>query len=202
MIEVNVKKKIQSFFLNANFSDEGIIAITGKNGSGKSTLLNIIAGVLKPDTGYVKLNGNDITNLAINERDVILVTPESYIPSFKVRKHLVWGAKLRKRKVSDHELKEIVKLLEIPQEDKRVASLSLGNREKVSLATAILAKPKLILVDEAFSNINERENFINTYVNLCKKYEIELIYVTQNIEDTKHSDHHYVMNNGSLHKVF
>ncbi|MEM3950097.1 MAG: ABC transporter ATP-binding protein, partial [Saccharolobus sp.] len=40
------------------------------------------------------------------------------------------------------------------------------------------------------------------YVDLCKKNQIELIYVTQDTEDAKFSDHHYVMNNGSLHKVF
>ncbi|MCH4814549.1 MAG: ATP-binding cassette domain-containing protein [Saccharolobus sp.] len=202
MIEVYVKKRLQAFLLNVNFSEKGIIAITGKNGSGKSTLLNVIAGILKPDEGYVKLNNIDITNLPINKRSIVLVTPESYIPTLDLKKHLTWGAKLKGRKVDDKEIMELAKLLGVPDENKKVGNLSLGNKEKVSLVTAILTKPNLILVDEGFSNISEKEHFINVYVDLCKKNQIELIYVTQDTEDAKFSDHHYVMNNGSLHKVF
>ncbi|WP_338600267.1 ATP-binding cassette domain-containing protein [Sulfolobus tengchongensis] len=202
MIEVKVKKKLQSFSLDVNFSDKGIIAITGKNGSGKTTLLNIIAGILKPDEGYIRLNEKDITTVPINKRNIVLVTPESYIPTLYLKKHLVWGAKLKGKKVNEKDIIEITELLKIPFENKKVGNLSLGNKEKVSLATAILAKPNLILVDEAFSNITDKDHFIAIYTDLCKKNEIELIYVTQDINDTKFSDHHYVMNNGSLHKVF
>ncbi|MEM3269277.1 MAG: ATP-binding cassette domain-containing protein [Saccharolobus sp.] len=203
MIEVNVKKRIQDFSLAVNFSDEGIICITGKNGSGKSTLLNIIAGVIKPDYGYIKLNKTDITNLPIRERNIVLVTPDSYIPTFSVKKHLKWGASLRRKKINEEEIREIIKLLELTDyEDKKVGSLSLGNKEKVALATAILAKPELILVDEAFGNINQKEHFVSNYKELCKKYNIELVYATQDVELVKLSDHHYTMSNGSLSKVF
>ncbi|TRM75429.1 sugar ABC transporter ATP-binding protein [Sulfolobus sp. E5] len=202
MIEVNVRKKIQNFFLDVNFSEKGIIAITGKNGSGKSTLLNIISGVLPPDDGYVRVDGQDITRLPINKRNIVLVTPQSFIPNLPVKKHLIWGAKLRGMKIKGDEVKEVSKLLGIADLEKKVGQLSLGNKEKVSLATALIAKPKLILVNEAFSNITNREDFISIFKELCKRNGIQLIYVSQNVEDTKFSDHHYVMVNGSLHKVF
>ncbi|MEM3306097.1 MAG: ATP-binding cassette domain-containing protein, partial [Saccharolobus sp.] len=142
-------------------------------------------------------------NLPIRERNIVLVTPDSYIPTFSVKKHLKWGASLRRKKINEEEIREIIKLLELTEyEDKKVGSLSLGTKEKVALATAILAKPELILVDEAFGNINQKEHFVSNYKELCKKYNIELVYATQDVELVKLSDHHYTMSNGSLSKVF
>jgi len=89
MIETEAEKHYPSFTLSVRFKDKGIISIIGKNGSGKTTFLRIIAGLIKPDRGYVKINGVDITNLPINKRNVILVNQETYIPNLKIRKHLV-----------------------------------------------------------------------------------------------------------------
>ena len=198
MIETEVEKHYPSFTLSLRFKDEGIISIIGKNGSGKTTFLRIIAGLIKPDRGYVKINGLDITNLPLNRRNVILVNQETYIPNLKIRKHLVWGAKLRNVKIDDKEVEEISKILGLPSENKKVGELSLGNKERVALATALLAKPKLILVDEGFSNINNKREFIKNYVSLAKDFKIELIYVTQDIEDAKLSEKIYQMDNGTI----
>ena len=198
MIEADVEKHYPSFTLNLKFKDEGIISIIGKNGSGKTTFLNIIAGITKPDRGYVKINGIDITNLPLNKRNVILVNQQTYIPNLKIRKHLTWGAKLRNIKIDKKEVEEISKILGIPNEDKKVGELSLGNKERVALATALLAKPKLILVDEAFSNINNKREFIKNYISLVKDFKIEFIYVTQDVEDAKLSEKIYRMDNGTI----
>jgi len=198
MIETEAEKRYSSFTLSVKFKDEGTISIIGKNGSGKTTFLRIIAGLIKPDIGFVKINGLDITNLPINKRNVILVNQETYIPNLKIRKHLVWGAKLRNAKIDDKEVEEISKILGIPSENKKVGELSLGNKERVALATALLAKPKLILVDEGFSNINNKKEFIKNYISLAKDFKIELIYVTQDIEDAKLGEKIYQMNNGTI----
>ena len=198
MIETEVEKHYPSFTLNLRFKDEGIISIIGKNGSGKTTFLRIIAGLIKPDRGYVKVNGLDITNLPLNRRNVILVNQDTCIPNLKIRKHLVWGAKLRNVKIDDKEVEEISKILGLPSENKKVGELSLGNKERVALATALLAKPKLILVDEGFSNINNKREFIKNYISLVKDFKIELIYVTQDIEDAKLSEKIYQMDNGTI----
>lgn len=198
MIEAEVEKHYPSFTLNSKFKDEGVISIIGKNGSGKTTFLKIIAGITKPDRGYVKIDGIDITNLPLNKRNVILVNQETYIPNLKIRKHLIWGTKLRKIKIDEKEVEEISKILGIPNEDKKVGELSLGNKERVALATALLARPKLILVDEAFSNINNKREFIKNYISLVRDFKIELIYVTQDIEDAKLSEKIYRMDNGTI----
>ncbi|BFI76450.1 ATP-binding cassette domain-containing protein [Sulfurisphaera ohwakuensis] len=199
MLEAEVEKRYSGFVLNIQFKDKGIISIIGKNGSGKTTFLKILSGIIQPDRGYVKLDGRDITNLPINKRNIILVNQETYIPNFNVKKHLVWGAKIRKIKIDEKEIIEIAKMLDVPiNENKKVRQLSLGNKEKVSLATAIIARPRVILVDEGFSNINNKRNFIENYINLARIYGIDIIYVTQDIEDTKLAEKTYMMENGSL----
>ncbi|MBB5253350.1 ATP-binding cassette domain-containing protein [Sulfurisphaera ohwakuensis] len=202
MLEAEVEKRYSGFALNIQFKDKGIISIIGKNGSGKTTFLKILSGIIQPDRGYVKLDGRDITNLPINKRNIVLVNQETYIPNFNVRKHLVWGAKIRKIKVDEKEIIEIAKMLDVPiNENKKVGQLSLGNKEKVSLATAIIARPRVILVDEGFSNINNKRNFIRNYINLARIYGIDIIYVTQDIEDTKLAEKTYMMENGSLKSI-
>ena len=97
MIEVKAKKKLGAFFLDSELKDENFICLVGKNGSGKSSLLNIVAGVYKPDEGYVKINSETITDVSAEKKQVVLVTPDSCLPNFNVDKHLVWGAKASKK---------------------------------------------------------------------------------------------------------
>src|SRR5437870_10009237 len=92
MIEANVEKTLGTFVLNAELNDGGFIRLTGRNGSGKSTLLNIIAATLAPDRGKIVVNSRDVTNLPIEKRRVVLVTPDSWIPHLEVARHIVWGA--------------------------------------------------------------------------------------------------------------
>jgi molybdate/tungstate transport system ATP-binding protein len=201
MIEVRVKKKLGEFLLDSELRDENFICIVGNNGSGKTSLLNVIAGVYEPDDGYVKLDSESLTGLSPEKRQVVLVNPDSYIPHFSVETHLVWGAKLNKRDIKDQTVFEVRKMLGIDFEG-RVSNLSMGMKERVSLATALLAGPKAILVDEAFANIDNRGRFIKSYRDLTNKSKIDVIYATQHTEDSKGADHLYRMENGKLARVF
>lgn len=201
MIELKAKKRLGTFFLDSELKDENCICLVGKNGSGKTSLLNIVAGVFKPDEGYVKINSETITDLSVEKRQVVLVTPDSCFPNLAVDKHLLWGAKLRKKRVEQSEIVEIKKGLGINYGGK-VSKLSLGMRERVSLATALIAAPKVILVDEAFGNIDNRTEFINVYREFARKSTVEVIFSTQHTEDSKSSDHLYQMEEGRSTRVF
>jgi molybdate/tungstate transport system ATP-binding protein len=201
LIELKAKKQFGAFFLDAELRDENFICLVGRNGSGKTLLLNIIAGVYKPDEGYVKINSETITDVSAEKKQVVLITPDSCLPNFDVDKHLLWGAKLRKRQVNDGEVADIKKNLGINYQGK-VSKLSLGMKERVSLATALLASPKVILIDEAFGNIDNRTEFINAYREFARRASIDVIFSTQHAEDSKSADHLYQMEHGRATRVF
>ncbi len=201
MIQVRVKKRFGDFLLDAEISDEKFVCLTGKNGSGKSTLLRIIAGQLKPDEGTIKLNSKLITKLPSEERSVVLVTPDSFIPHMEVEKHLIWGAQVRRVSISEEYLNQVKRDLGITYGG-RVAKLSLGMKERVALATALLSKPEMILVDEVFSNIDNRKEFMNSFGALAKKAGIDIIFSTQNLEDSSLSDHYYNLVDGKSTRLF
>ncbi len=201
MIEARLKKRYGLFFLDAQISDEKFICLTGRNGSGKTTFLNIVAGVLRPDEGEVKLNSKLVTNLAPEKRNVVLVTPESYIPHLEVEKHLLWGAKLKGAHVNQDHLARVKSDLGINYKGK-LAKLSLGMKERVALATALLSKPEAILVDEVFSNIDNRNEFVGAFRELASKSGIDTIFTTQYVEDSSLADHHYNLDSGKSSRVF
>lgn len=196
-----MKKKLGDFSLDANLSDEHFICLTGKNGSGKTTLLNLIGGILTPDDGYVALNSRKITNLPIEQRQVSIITPDSYLPHLDVDRHLIWGAKNRGLNVERDYVKEIKTDLGINFGGK-VGKLSLGMRERVSLATSLVSKPQLILVDEAFSNIDNHRDFVDTFRDLAAKARIDVIFTTQYPEDSTQADHHYRLESGKSARLF
>ena len=202
MIEVGVEKVLGNFVLKAELEDSGFICLTGRNGSGKSTLLNIIAGSLAPDRGTVIVSSKDITALPIEKREVVLVTPDSSIPHLQVDQHLLWGARVRRIKVSDAYLIEVASSLGVPRSG-RVRELSVGMRERVALATALISRPKVILVDEAFASIDNRDEFIQNYNKLSGDANIDVVFATQNTDtDVGLADHSYRMENGQSARLF
>ena len=200
MIELKVKKKLGTFILDSELKDKNFICLVGKNGSGKTTLLNVIAGFYKPDEGYVKINSDIVTDLDTEKKRVVMVTPNSCLPNLEVDKHLLWGAKLGKKQVVEREIMDIKKALGINYQG-RVSKLSLGMKERVSLATALIASPRVILVDEAFGNIDNRTEFIKSYREFANNSEIDVIFSTQNLEDINYADHQYRMEEGRAIKV-
>jgi molybdate/tungstate transport system ATP-binding protein len=205
MIEANVEKTLGKFVLKAQLNDGGFIRLTGRNGSGKSTLLNIIAGTLAPDRGKIVVNSRDVTNLPIEKRRVVLVTPDSWIPHLEVARHIVWGAQVRGVRVEDGYVMEVAAALGVPSSSPtdRVSELSAGTRERVALATALISQPEVILVDEAFSNLDNQEEFIETYRRLTKDAKIDVVFATQdNQSGTDGVDHSYRMGMGRATRLF
>jgi len=201
VIEAKVEKNLGNFHLNATLSDEHFICLTGKNGSGKTTLLNLIGGTMIPDAGYITLNSRKITNLPLERRQVSIITPDSCIPHLEVDKHLIWAAKFKHLGVEDDYVTEVKTGLGINFGGK-VRKLSLGMRERVALASSLISKPELMLVDEALSNIDNHTDFISAFKDLAAKARIDVIFTTQYVEDSSQADHHYRLESGKSTRLF
>ena len=80
MIEAKVGARLGEFQLRAEIKGDGTTCLAGKNGAGKTTLMRAIAGFLSVDEGYVRVGGTDVTNRPVEKREVVLVTPSTYIP--------------------------------------------------------------------------------------------------------------------------
>ena len=195
MIEARVRKRLGQFSLSAELEDSGFICLAGRNGSGKTTLLRAIAGLLPVDDGYIRIDGIDVTRLPAEKRGVIMVTSNSFFPHLDVDSHITWGTRLKKVKPEEGRVSQVKAELGIDFGGP-VRNVSLGMRVRVALATALLASPKVILVDEAFSNLHERDDFIVSYRKLVGAEGIDLIFSTHNEVDGRLAEHLYVINDG------
>lgn len=137
----------------------------------------------------------------MEQREVVLVNQDSFIPHLEVDRHLIWGSKAKKLPLEPAEVTKTKDALGITYRG-RTDRLSLGMRERVSLATAYLSRPKAILVDEAFSNIDHKEDFIRAFAELCKSANIDLMHTTQQKQEANLADHHYDLVAGKSARVF
>ena len=200
MIDALVRKKLGAFSLDAALSGEGFICLAGRNGAGKTTLLKAVAGLAPLGDGYVRIDGGDVSALPAERRKIVMVTPSSSIPHLDVDSHILWGARLAGQEPSEARVKEVKQRLGIDF-DGRVGRLSLGMKERVILATALLSSSRVILVDEAFSNLHEKEAFMGAYRDLAKNAKVDVIFSSQVESDGGLADRLFVIENGKMRQT-
>lgn len=191
-----MRKQLGEFSLSAELEDRGFICLAGRNGSGKTSLLRAIAGLLQVDDGYVRIDGIDVTRLPIDKRRVLMVTPNSFLPHLDVDSHITWGARLKGVRPDGEKVSKIKDELGIDFGGS-VRRLSVGMRVRVTLATALMASPKVILVDEAFSSLHEKQDFVSSFRKLVEGEGMDLIFSTPDETDGRMADRLYVISNGT-----
>lgn len=197
LLELDLEKKRDSFILHVNMNITGNACILGRNGSGKSTLLSLIAGLLNADRGIIRLNGRDITKKSIEERKVVLVTPTSYLPNLDVDEHLLWG--INKRSIDKKLIDDIKSRLGVNYSG-MVDKLSTGMRIRTVLATALLSDVELILVDEAFSFVDDKDELIDQTIHIAKKLNKQVLFATQHESDSSHVEEVFMLSDGRSHR--
>jgi sulfate transport system ATP-binding protein len=137
-----------------------LTAILGPSGGGKSTLLRVIAGLERPDSGTVAINGRDVTHDPAQDRGIGFVF--QHYAAFKhmtVRDNVGFGLRIRKRPKAEIR-KRVDELLELVQletyEGRYPAQLSGGQRQRMALARALAIEPRLLLLDEPFGALDAR----------------------------------------------
>lgn len=220
-LKVNIKKDFGSFTLNVNFaSNGGITSFLGASGSGKSITLKCIAGIIKPDEGYIELNGRVLfdsenkINLAPQKRNVgYFFQDYALFPNMSVKKNILMGLKkYGKDYSSEEEYKKIAKLLHIEElEDHYPNQLSGGQKQRVALARILVNKPELVLLDEPFSALDEhlRVRLQLEMHEILSSLHQETIFVTHSrdeayvlSENTMIIDHGNIVETNSTKELF
>lgn len=191
--------------INFSLEEGNILCILGPSGCGKTTILNSIGGFIKNDFGQIILNGEDISFLNPEDRNVSTVF-QSYglFNNKNVLENVAYGLKFRNVKKQDR-IKKSMEILEIVglngYENRKVYELSGGQRQRVALARSLVINPRLILLDEPFSNLdkNLRITMRNEIKKLVKYFKMTTILVTHDQEDAfTMADRVILMNEGKI----
>ena len=156
-------------------NNEGLIVL-GNSGSGKTTLINLIAGLIKPDSGDITLNQTKYNELSLDDLDIfrgknigLIFQKPHFIRNLNVLENLSLSTHLSRNKVRRDIFEET--LSEVGLNDKvniRPNELSEGEQQRLSIAMALVKEPNIILADEPTSSLDD--NNCNKVINLLKAY--------------------------------
>lgn len=184
------------------------IAFLGPSGCGKTTLLRCIGGLEAIDSGQIILDGQDISQLSAQERQVSTVF-QSYglFPHMNVYDNVAFGLKIKGLNKQDRRrrVEEVIEMVELgPYLYHDVQSLSGGQQQRVALARSLAVKPSLLLLDEPFSSLDRKlkSNLRQQMKDLQKKMNVTSIIVTHDQEEAfALADQVAVMNEGRFVEI-
>ncbi|GJD56537.1 molybdenum ABC transporter ATP-binding protein [Methylobacterium dankookense] len=208
-LTVAVEHRQGAFRLEAAFAAEGgVTALFGRSGSGKTTLVNVIGGLVRPDRGRVVLDGEALVDTGArrfvppHRRRIGYVFQESRLfPHLNVRGNLLFGRRLAK--VSDGiGFDEVIDLLGIGHLlGRRPNGLSGGERQRVAIGRALLARPRLLLMDEPLAALDEarKAEILPFLERLRDRGGVPIVYVSHALaEVTRLADRMVVLEEGRV----
>ncbi len=172
---------------NLQVSKSNIIALKGSSGSGKSTILRLIAGLEKPKSGVIKIDGEDVTNLETHKRNIGFVFQDfALFPHLTVKNNIKFGISHLKKDEQNELIREYTKLLQIEDLLERYPhEISGGQKQRVAIARTLVTKPKLLLLDEPMSALDsDLKDSIRLFLRkILKELDITTILVTHDKGD-------------------
>ena len=181
-------------FPNIKLKSNENLLVLGNSGIGKSTLLHNLAGILRPKSGLIKIFNQDISNLSEFELDKfrgqnigIIFQRSHFVNSLTIGENLELAKFLGRNKKGN--IKETLDNLKILDKiNKKPKELSQGERQRASIALAIINSPKLILADEPTSSLDDTNcsNVIKILKEQALKYQAQLIVITHDSRLKKH----------------
>ena len=212
MCSIEIKNISKSFdgkkvLNNVSFSlKEGeFMSLLGPSGCGKSTTLKVIAGILDPDEGDILFEGNSMLKVPIEKRGAIIVFQDYLLfPHMTVKENIEFGLKMSKvnKKIREEKVRDIIDLIQLKgYENMYPKGLSGGQKQRVAIARAVAVEPKLLLLDEPFSNLDIRlkDSMREFVTDIQKKLNISTILVTHDKEEAlMMSDNIAVMLEGTI----
>ncbi|MFC7400382.1 molybdenum ABC transporter ATP-binding protein [Chelatococcus sp. GCM10030263] len=208
-IAVDVAHAFGRFRLTARFEGEGgVTALFGRSGSGKTSLVNIIAGLLRPEHGRVVVDGVTLVDtkrrifVPPHRRRLGYVFQEARLfPHLTVRQNLLYG-RFFTPAAERPAIAPVIEMLGIGHLlDRRPAGLSGGEKQRVAIGRALLAGPRLLLMDEPLASLDEaRKGEILPYIErLRDEMRLPIVYVSHSLtEVARLATTLVVMNNGQV----
>ena len=195
MLEVDVRRTFPGFHLDVRFTagSGGITALFGRSGSGKTTLVNLLAGLERPDEGRIVLEGEVLfdseagIDLPPERRRLGYVFQEDRLfPHLSVHGNLVYGRRLVAPRKPHVDYDQVVALLGIGHLLKRrPPRLSGGEKQRVAIGRALLASPRILLMDEPLANLDaaRRAEILPFIEGLRDQLKLPVVYVSHNMEE-------------------
>ena len=199
----------------ANFSIETgeFVAIIGASGSGKSTLLHLCAGLIRPNSGSIKIRGNDITQMKPDalarfrgQYIGVIFQKHNLIPQFTALENILVPATIAGKPEYSYEesLKKLIDSLGLGDRLHHLPSeLSGGQQQRVAIARALMNRPQILFADEPTGNLDRAnaEEVLELLLIARKQYDQTLMMVTHDERIAARADRVFKMDNGILTPV-
>ena len=195
MLEVAAQHSFGVFALDLAFDapTPGVTVLFGASGSGKSTVLSIVAGLLRPQSGRVALDGVALLDTAARldvpaerRRCGVVFQDAKLLPHLSVAANLQYGARRAPQDAAGPDFAEVVELLGIaPLLRRRPRALSGGERQRVALGRALLSRPRLLLMDEPLAALDgPRKAEILPFIERLRDVSaLPVLYVTHALDE-------------------
>src|SRR5690625_3413795 len=188
MLFVDIKKQLSHFKLQVNFSvkNDEIVVLHGPSGSGKTTILNGIAGIISLDEGEIRLAGEALYRqgkqlVPIQQRNIGYVFQEGALfPHKTVWENIVYGMR---NKTFAHSLIEELAISHL--KDKFPKEISGGEKQRVAFVRALVTEPKLLLLDEPFSALDDEMRKIALHIlyRVQSQSQIPVVFITHQVDE-------------------
>jgi molybdate transport system ATP-binding protein len=196
MLRVDISKQLGEFSIEAAFASEGrVTGLFGASGAGKTSLINMIAGLLRPDRGSIAIDTETLddtdthVHVPAHRRRIGYVFQDARLfPHLDVRQNLDYGRRMNRLAEDPAQQTRVTDLLDIGRLlDRRPGQLSGGERQRVALGRALLAQPRLLLLDEPLGSLDEerKEEILPYLVRLRDEANIPMVYVSHDADEMR-----------------
>jgi molybdate transport system ATP-binding protein len=205
MLDVRLSHRAGEFTLDAAFKapTPGVVALFGRSGCGKTTTVSLLAGLRRADSGRIHVDGEDWFDSArgldvpAEQRGVGYVFQDSRLfPHYDVRGNLLYGARRARNRQDAIAFDDVVALLDLaPLLARRPGTLSGGEKQRVALGRALLARPRLLLLDEPLSSLDaaRRDEVLPCLERLRDHCAVPMVLVSHQFDEVLRLATHVVV---------
>lgn len=194
MADIRLKKSLGRFHLSAEFNaKDGLTALFGPSGAGKTLLAQMLAGLVTPDEGHIEIAGRTLfssakgINVPAHQRHIGFVFQEHRLfPHFSVHGNLTYGSGRRAGETAPVSFDKVVDILGLTALlERKPASLSGGERQRVAIGRAILSNPKILVMDEPLSSLDDarKAEILPLIEDLKSEFNLTTLYISHSIEE-------------------